>query len=49
MRRRPPGPGELRTGDSPERNDEALRGIEAAARRMFAGSVVAREGLTLSP
>lgn len=34
---------------APERDDEALRGIEAAARRMFAGSVVAREGLTLSP
>ena len=34
---------------APERDAEALRGIEAAARRMFAGSVVAREGLTGSP
>ena len=34
---------------APGRDDEALRGIEAAAQRMFAGSVVAREGLILSP
>ena len=34
---------------APERDAEAFRGIEAAARRMFAGSVVAREGPTGSP
>ena len=34
---------------APERDDEALREIEAAARRMFAGSVMACEGLVLSP
>lgn len=34
---------------APERDADALRGIEAAARRMFAGSAATREGLTLSP
>lgn len=34
---------------APERHPEALRGIEAAARRMFAGWAATREGPTLSP
>lgn len=34
---------------APKRDDEALSRIEGAARRLFAGAVVAREGLTLSP
>lgn len=34
---------------SPERDDEALDRIAAAAERLLPGSVVAREGLTLAP
>ena len=34
---------------APDRDDEALRRIEIAAGRMFAGALAAREGLTLSP
>ena len=34
---------------SPERDDEALARIEAAARQQLPGSVAAREGLTLTP
>ena len=34
---------------APKRDDEALSRIEGAARRLFAGAIVAREGLTLSP
>ena len=33
---------------APDRHDEALRRIETAAGRMLRGSIVAREGLTLS-
>ena len=33
---------------APDRDDDALDAIEQAARRLFAGAVVAREGLTLN-